>query len=394
MEVDFDKEIDALLRKTRRDAPVLVGDFTTSRHLDADEISAFAENAMPENSRALYTAHMADCDRCRKILSDVLIMNSAAAPATAAPGVITIAQPSIPWYKQLFLFPNLAYVMGGLVLVFGGFLAFTIMQNPGRDNSDVVFQASESRPSKGGPNVEDTTTSPDAPESTNMSANSAANMTAANDGLFAANANSSAAPVQNKGGGPGPRVSENNFLLDGVDSSADTTAAAAPPPSVSTQSLKDLPVTGRAVGERDDLAKEKAENKAAAGAVVTQESAKTDSVSKQQQYPGTPSQSGPMRNNENQYNRQLENMDARSAAKKRAVAREEESSSGRKVVGGKTFERKQNVWYDTTFQGRPTINVRRGTDEFNKLDSGLRSIANSLGGTIVVVWGAKAYRIQ
>ena len=63
-------------------------------------------------------------------------------------------------------------------------------------------------------------------------------------------------------------------------------------------------------------------------------------------------------------------------------------------MSGKTFERKQGVWYDTTYQGRPTINVQRGTAEYNRLDGGLRSIANSLGGTVVIVWGAKAYRIQ
>jgi hypothetical protein len=108
--------------------------------------------------------------------------------------------------------------------------------------------------------------------------------------------------------------------------------------------------------------------------------------------PGVPAQSGPMRNSENQYNRQLENLDRRAAAKR--SARDEEASSGRRVVSGKTFERKEGVWYDTTYQGRPTINVRRGTDEYNRLDGGLRSIANSLGGTVVVVWGAKAYRIQ
>ena len=32
--------------------------------------------------------------------------------------------------------------------------------------------------------------------------------------------------------------------------------------------------------------------------------------------------------------------------------------------------------------------------EFNKLDAGLKSIANALSGTTVIVWGAKAYRIQ
>jgi hypothetical protein len=111
---------------------------------------------------------------------------------------------------------------------------------------------------------------------------------------------------------------------------------------------------------------------------------------------GINAQSGPMRANESQYNRQLEKMDARrvAAAKKIATHDEEESASGKRSVGGKTFERKQGVWYDVAYQGRPTINVRRGSEEFNKLDAGLKSIANSLSGTAVIVWGAKAYRVQ
>jgi len=105
--------------------------------------------------------------------------------------------------------------------------------------------------------------------------------------------------------------------------------------------------------------------------------------------PSQSAQSGPMNN------RQMENMERRrAAAPKKAIAREEESATGTRAVGGKTFERKQGVWYDVAYQGRPTINVRRGSAEYSKLDAGLKSIANSLSGTAVIVWGAKAYRIQ
>lgn len=63
-------------------------------------------------------------------------------------------------------------------------------------------------------------------------------------------------------------------------------------------------------------------------------------------------------------------------------------------VGGKTFKRENNVWYDSAYRGQPTANVTRGTNEYKKLDAGLRGIAENLGGTVVVVWKAKAYRIQ
>ena len=74
MELDFDKEIDALLRKARDDRGVLVGD-SPKQHLDADELAAFAENVLPEKTKQFYMVHIADCDRCRKILSSLLILS-------------------------------------------------------------------------------------------------------------------------------------------------------------------------------------------------------------------------------------------------------------------------------------------------------------------------------
>jgi hypothetical protein len=390
MEVDFDKEIDTLLRKAHGDDPVLVGDFASAGHLDADEISAFAENAMPENSRALYSAHLADCTRCRKILSNLLMMNAEEAPAAApALSAITIAERSLPWYRKLFLFPNLAYVMGSLVLVFSAFLGYTIIQRSGSDSGASVSQISETEATRGGPNAE-VQRELSAPASSNTLANTAV----ANSTAFSANSNAAGAAARGSdSGGAGPKAGENTLVLDGADS---TTATSAPPPAPPPSAGFPKP-EAKDARERDDLAKEKSDAKGATEPM--QEAAKTDSAMLMKQAPGSGNsrqvQSGPMNRNEQQYNRQLENLEnRRAAAAKKSIARDEENSVGRKVIAGKTFERKQGVWYDTTYQSRPTINIRRGTDEYNKLDSGLRSIANSLSGVAVIVWGAKAYRIQ
>ena len=388
MEVDFDKEMDAILRKAQRDAPVLVGDVTTSRHLDADEISAFAENAMPEKSRALYMTHLADCDRCRKILSNLLVMNSEAAPATTSPGVITIAERA-PWYKRLFLFPNLAYVMGSLVLIFSAFLGYSIFQKSG-GGEITVSQSTAPAATKGGPNFQDEPAYPAGSEmAANTMSNSAANMSAPNALSSNTNASSAGRAESERGPAAGAKTSENGFVTDGVDASTDMIAPA-PPASAAKPSLAEPNVA------RDkDVAKEKDEKAAATSGY----DAKSDlPVNGRQitQLPSPSAQSGPMRaNNENQ-DRQLENLPRRAGpdAKKSTTTRDEESIGGTRAVGGKTFERKQGVWYDVAYQGRPTINVRRGSTEFNKLDAGLKSIANSLSGTAVIVWGAKAYRIQ
>ena len=396
MELDFDKEIDAILRNARRDSPAT----PASRHLDADEISAFAENAVPEKSRSLYAAHMADCDRCRKILSGLLVLNSEVLPIVAAEpaSAITIAERAVPWYRSLFMFPNLAYVMGGLVLVFGGFLAFSVIQNS-RDPLTAAVAPNEqaSAPAaEGGPRFDQGELESSLNSNSNASANAAANV-AVTEASRMSNASSVASNMTGTSPG-GPRSPENNFVMDGVsttDSTVRQPVAAAPPPAASVSGAAAEPAAPMKTlpAPRDDAATlSKLENKEIQQ--NSQEASKKDAISRQQQS-GLPIQSGPM-NNDRGYNRQLENMDRANAKQKaaRAAAADEDASGGRKVVSGRTFERKQGVWYDTKYQGHPTINVRRGSDEFKKLDGGLRGIANSLSGTIVVVWGAKAYRIQ
>ena len=66
----------------------------------------------------------------------------------------------------------------------------------------------------------------------------------------------------------------------------------------------------------------------------------------------------------------------------------------KRKVGGKTFDNRNGAWYDSAYRGQTTTNYRRGTDEYKKLDRGLRNIADTIGGTVVVVWKEKAYRIQ
>ncbi len=372
------------MRNAQRDGPVLVGDVVSSRHLDADEISAFAENAMPEKSRAFYSAHLADCDRCRKILSNLLVLNVEATPTTAPTAVATAAATlDLPWYRRLFAFPNVAYVMGSLVLVFAGFLSYTIVQNSTGD-AGLVSQAENPESADSGPSFNS-----EPPYSSEANANSAANS--------GANAMSTAgsAPTNSNANVSGPRAAtadralgeaelrdDKGFVSDGI-SSSDTKAAS--PPAAMHPVAKDAPAR-----ERDELAKAKAEEKAA-DLAAQEKSPSNLSIMRQQSSGAVPAQSGPMRNNDSQYNRQMENMDERA---KMSAKRDADGSSGRKVVSGKTFERKDGVWYDTTYQSRPTINVRRGTAEFNRLDAGLRSIAKQLSGTAVIVWGAKAYRIQ
>ncbi len=71
MKQETNNEIDLLLRRLsrRQEVPVSDADLRIdSDHLDADELSAYAENALPAAARARYTEHVADCSKCREIV--------------------------------------------------------------------------------------------------------------------------------------------------------------------------------------------------------------------------------------------------------------------------------------------------------------------------------------
>ncbi|HJS51895.1 MAG TPA: hypothetical protein VJ781_08350 [Pyrinomonadaceae bacterium] len=383
MEVEFDKEMDALLRKAGTRG-VLVGD-KPKVHLDADAIAAFAENAVPEKSRIIYTQHLAECDPCRKTLSNLITLSAAAEPELAAAAAPIVS--SLPWYRKLFIAPNLAYIMGGLVLVFGGLFGFIVLQSS--YNGDVtVSQVQEPQPLQ--------------------SATAHTEGSATNASTTAVNSNS----VSNV---PGEIPRSVGVAEEGLDPNVAGTPPPPAPPSVTTADaiaptaapvdsmdkasslplMKEAPKVAR---DGVDLGK-KAEEKRADN---DQEAAKKDAgynknireqnlqnQSPVQMMPNT--QSGPSRN-EMQRDNRVYNDDAKLRARQSAPSGG--AVSGVRTAGGKKFELKQGAWYDTSYRGQGTKNVRRGTSEYRDLDSGLRTIADGIGGTVVIVWKGKAYRIQ
>src|SRR6185295_2093535 len=76
MKQESNNAIDLMLRKLGRSGSRLQnagngGAESGDAHLDADELSAYAENALPPTTRARYTKHLADCVRCRQIVAQL-----------------------------------------------------------------------------------------------------------------------------------------------------------------------------------------------------------------------------------------------------------------------------------------------------------------------------------
>ncbi len=382
MELDFDKEMDAILRQAAKDSGrwSVVGDQNfvipqsairnpQSDHLDADEISAFSENTLPEKTRAVYMSHLADCDRCRTILSNLILLNSETENASSAAAVPVIAETSIPWYRRIFAAPNLAYALGGLVILFGGFIGFLVFQSANNYQTTEVSQISGDEQRVSGPNVESgeflyNSNAATAVNMSNMaSTNSAANTSIAMSNTAAANANISIAPAKPTLATPTPEISAKESREETKQLAEQQNQDQSLPRVLSANTERDA--------ETADLAIQKRESSNLA-AVTAQ--------------PAPAAPAGRAANDDKK-------LRARKSLPAETAKTDSESANTRQI-SGKTFNRKDGVWYDAAYSNQKTTNIRRNTDDYRKLDSGLRVIAESLQGTVVVVWKEKAYRIQ
>ncbi len=379
MEFEFDKEIDAILRRARS------GEVATSAgaHLDADEFAAFAENSVSDAARMRFVAHLADCTRCRKILSNVILLNSEAETETASSVVSTpVLETKTPWYRRLFVFPQLAYTMGGLVLLFSGFFGYLILKNlPGSQNSDVSFStdnpvmekraAANSAPAAANSNSATTTTTSNSSAPLIPSASSNASSTANSAPLSASNTATAATPAQTE-------KSAERGLTEPVAVPQATTL----PDAKKTQ---DKPITDGMV--RDDLAKVSPASPTAGAsqnrAMKREENQKKDTTTDS------------TRSGDEDKNAVMEQQAPRKSSPMTKNKEKLQSNAGEtRSVGGKTFNNVGGIWFDSAYGKQKQKTVRRGTSDYLKLDSGLRSTADSLGGTVVILWGGKAYRIQ
>lgn len=431
MEFELDKEIDSLLRRAARGGEAAFDgqnpqSFSADRnqkslHLDADEISLFAENALPVKTRPRVTAHLADCDRCRKILSQVISLNSETESENVHAKEIVAGSVSIPWYKKLFVFPQIVYAMGALALMFSGIIAFMVLQNS-RDSQNASIARMEEvqeKPQGGGRGMSSDDEGTTSTETYSMSNTTAANTAATSNGTMATPAaatNANAAYPMSKPVMPGTLANSNSSIsLSDKQVSAEkefkveTEAPAAAPREKMAESakkeefVKDAPAG--AVPRKDDSRNEDETVKLSKSQMDNVQVTQMQNQARMTPDTQSPRGSGmPPPINRAQDRKRVEARDSDAAAtvagetknKTAATAAAPRKALGTRTTsaGGKTFNFANGVWYDSAYNQQGTINVRRGTNDYKKLDAGLRSIAESVGGIVVVVWKDKAYRIQ
>jgi hypothetical protein len=370
MEKDFDKEIDAILRDVAKG-----NNFANSpkNHLDADEISLFAENALTINSRSKAVEHFADCNQCRSILVDVVSFKEE--PTTVSKVILVETKTSFgESLRKLFSFKQLAFSMGALSLLFAGIIGFIAFNN-NKNSGESLAQVEEMTKSTTAPQTNKSAISDEASKEVaktvapaNVLSNATSTTAVANTSVntsVSLRPNNQVSELQReretkKSNGPFSKEESTESATDDKVSAVSPEPQSNIMPSQAAQSPK--PVS-------------------AEKSVVEQPSEKVDQSQDSEVTRSAPALSK-----------------RKTAPNKPVLGVSDESdatiSSNTKSVSGKTFRKSNGLWTDSAYSGGSTKDISKTSKAFNKLDLSLRDIANNFTEPVIVVWKAKSYKIQ
>jgi hypothetical protein len=468
MKLTNEKEIDILLsRLARRKETGVPDEFRTgagnrssvdgggedgkplmngTEHLDADELNAYAENTLLPATRARYMAHLADCETCRKIVTDLALAGGVARELEKIAAIPTqdISNKKSWWQSltALFTLPVVRYGVPALALL--AIISVAYIATRQRPDSALVAQNKEpSPPSAVQDNVEENHSQAPSEKATPTATTDGTTQSDVPNSVTSANNNTdqSSARTREKnesdsarGVGAGkevvpPTSTEAGALSSSVPSAGppaplskageaptrpEIASKAGPPKDSPAKSADEVAVAQTPPQQRDDSF---GENREPAGGA---RAAERQRQQQQQQQARNMDRGRDMTIDGAQQNEYiLKDKQARAAspapnasvARKRAggpmkseskVERESapasESADEKRSVGGRTFRRQGSAWIDTAYNSsRATVNVSRGSEQYRALladEPTLRTIAEQLGGEVIVVWKGRAYRIH
>jgi hypothetical protein len=392
-------EIDLLLRKLARHELTdsargtrvanAAEENEAGKHLDTDELNAYAENALPSTARVFYTEHLADCERCRKLVAEL----SVASGASVRHATVEIRAPSgFRKYLSLFFSPAvLRYVVPAFAVIAVAAVALVILRQ--KPSADFVAQ-----------NQSSTSSSVTREEQeTKASALKDASLKKAPAAAVESTANSKASNPPPEQARPSTKVSEKATADDlrreskkaPIDESSSVVAAeqpAAAPPQEPTVSAK--PQAANEVQAEREVDKQKKLEAAdqAGGNKEEDRGRKLDSVAASRTSP---------RKTQGLFGRVAGNVQGPVSKDAPATAATEKSAKNegevRNVVGHR-FRKQGSVWVDSAYDSsRQTVNLSRGSEQYRALvadEPAIRTIAEQLDGEVIVVWKGRVYRIR
>jgi hypothetical protein len=368
-------EVDLLLRRLARRDDATVPD---ADHLDADELSSYAENALPAAARTRYTSHLAECSRCRGLV----VQLSSAAGVVVDSDTAKVGKPSAwrTFLAGLFTPMVLRYAAPALGLIVVAAIGFVFLRREQQSNFVTQVTNNEQRPTA--------LTSPQ-PGAAYDSYSAPTNSTARPEAMNDKQAATKQSPLPGPPNAP-PVVSsvEADVPKDKAAQTKpeqQTTPANEPPPpkvqpsatpeerqksadaEATKNEVRETPATTAAPAAQRTLQAEEREDRKTHG--FTRAPKATDEVS------------GGIAN-------------VGSAAK---LKRDELSANSRSVVG-RRFQKKGGVWIDTDYDSsKDSVTLSRGSEQYRALvadEPAIKTIADELDGEIILVWKGHTYRIH
>ena len=457
MKPELDQEMDSLLRAHGRRAlspRARTPAAQAAAHLDADELSAYAEQALPASVRAHYAAHLADCDDCRRQV--VVLVRAAGLAEGREPRVgIAITTAAAPAWRArlaaLFAPGAWRYALPVVALLaVSGVAFFVINRSTARREATPAAQ------------IAATSSSPQAPEYSHAETEQTRPQTAARPDLVHNDTNTGSAAKAgaasqattgdtNAASAPTDLIARNETKVqlpppvtvtatptsESIDNISvlrqGTTSNQNAPPSLgagvglnnqanvqqsaSPGSYAQEPPAAKPAPAGQGLNKEQQARAETARAMAAAEAAadkRNDAqlstaerdAKREREEARTRGRSddtvhGPMRSTTAPKSKRVVEKDAPASDEVVSVERrksEAGDSGATRAVAGRQFRRQKGAWVDTAYRaGQATVNVRRNSEQWRALiadEPELRRIADALGGEVVVVWHGRAYRIK
>ena len=420
-----DSQIDVLLKRYGREAR---SGAPSAEHLDADELNAFAEGAVPASARSRYVSHLADCGDCRQVATQLSI--AAGATASAGAGAIETAGGSL-WQKVTSFFapPMLRYGAFAAVLVVAVGVTFLALRNQ-RGSERLLAQRDQATEQQASAVKQGEAGAPPAQQKVQDSAGPSAttpvlplspsvdlkkdeskiaddsiarpkpekDSAAATDQPMLAGKRAAAPTIveqQRPSFAPPPPGEAGRAQAKSEDDRDAQRVASVSGPRKSEPAYDKLKETDKAAGGSQTRGAEGGDNRARNDQAMNQQS--TNQQNQQSQNRMLDSNSNATRQGSLAVNRARDEASTETAKKPAtsAARRESENAPETRSAGGHKFRRQGNAWVDSKIKSSMSItNVARGSDAFRALDPALRSMAEQLGGEVLVVSKGKAYRIR
>ena len=386
MKQETNNEMDLLLRRLGRRQDVFAPD--AEDHLDADELSAYAENVLPAKSRARYTEHLAECSRCRELVVQL----------SASAGVVIAAQAdkvsgASGWRKflaGLFSPMVLKYAAPALALIVVAAIGVVVMRRDRAGEYVSQMQPNQSKPTDA---AEQRVESKQQPEAGLLSDERKPAESTANKEVQSKD--SAQQPATPAAQGTPADVEQNAPIVKAPAAKPESQpAAAAEPPPPSPAKVDTL--MGEKRQNEDATRKQEAEVKVAQ-AEESKKNFEVGAVSKRGEVPAT-ARARTAKSKEGAGVASVQGAAASGQVRDGVDRDDKDSSAETRSVAGRRFRKQGGIWTDTAYERSQAITTyARGSESYRSLiadEPSIKTIADQLDGEIIVVWKGRAYRIR